>query len=111
MRMIRIIKGHPLPRVVLTAMSVGRVVLFHRYPRADDAGRGDAARAARVRDGADDGADHRHPLVDAVRPRADDVADVVVDPLLAAHDARPLEAHGEGVAVGGRALEVELPAR
>ena len=62
-----------------------------------------------MRNGANDGADHRHSLICSIGPGTDDVADIIVNPFLAINDALALKPHREWIAVIDRAFEVELP--
>src|ERR1044072_619717 len=64
-----------------------------------------------MRNGAHDGADDGGALRHAIRPRRHDVADIVVNPCLAADDAFALEAHRPWRAVADRSVEIERPAR
>src|SRR6185295_11246950 len=63
-----------------------------------------------MRNSADHRADDRGALIDAVRPRRNDVSDVVVDPVSFFNLARPLETHAPGRAIADRSVEIERPA-
>src|SRR5438132_2914983 len=55
--------------------------------------------------------DYRRPLVNAVWPRPDHIANIVIDPLLAADDTLSLKSHRERVTVIDRAFQLKLPSR
>ena len=65
--------------------------------------------AARVRHGANNGADDSWPLIDAVRPGRNEVPGVVIHPGLAIDFANALKPRSERVAVSDAAQQADIP--